>query len=365
MREENRKCVVIASVLKPVNDTRMFEKIGLTLASNGYAVHVVGTGEGKSEQVRMHSMGPFGRFTLKRLVAPLIILQKIFSIKPRIFVITTHELLFISLLAKTFLRCKIIYDVQENYYRNVLYTNAFPAFLRTLVASYVRLKEKLCSGFVDHFILAEKSYVRELTFIDNRFTIAENKVRRTSFNGIAAADRGCKLLFTGTLAESTGVFIAIELTKALHSIDPNVDLTIVGHASQKATLQKIRHAIIDCYFIHLTGGEELVPHEVILDSIRNADFGIVSYPPNPSTSGSTPTKLYEYLGFQLPMLLISGNTHWQQLCEQYSAAVVFKYPLTDARHVHSEMKNRAFYTTIPDSVFWESEEAALLSVFAL
>jgi glycosyltransferase involved in cell wall biosynthesis len=366
MKEENRKCVVIASVLKPVNDTRMFEKIGLTLASKGYEVHVIGSSHGKSETVTMHSLGSFRRISKKRLLAPFSVLQKLFSIRPQILIITTHELLFISFWVKAILRCKVIYDVQENYYRNIKYTNAFPLILRAPIAAYVRLKEKLSSGFVDHFILAEKSYASELSFIGDRFTIIENKVKRTAFKREQTSLPGIKLLFTGTLAESTGVFIAIDIAKALHAIDPTVQLTIIGYAPQSGTLGQIQRAVTNSPFIHLSGGDHLVAHEVILENIRNADFGIVSYPPNPSTSGSIPTKLYEYLGFQLPVLLIDGNPRWIELCNRYSAAVLFQYPLAgDVERLYGEMKNRAFYTTIPEEVFWESEELKLLPILVL
>ena len=43
MADSKKSTVVIASVLKPVDDSRMYEKIGLTLAGSGrYDVHVIG-----------------------------------------------------------------------------------------------------------------------------------------------------------------------------------------------------------------------------------------------------------------------------------------------------------------------------------
>jgi hypothetical protein len=365
MREERRKCVVIASVLKPVDDTRMFEKIGLTLASNGHDVHVIGVGEAQSNAVKIHSLGKFSRLSLRRLAAPFIVLRKVIAIKPHFFIITTHELLWVSLMAKILTGCKVVYDVQENYYRNILHTKVFAGIARPLIAGYVRLKEKLSSPFIEHFILAEKSYERELSFLRNRFTIVENKVKRLHAD-IRKQSRGKnRLLFSGTLAESTGVFIAIDVAKALHEIDSTIELTIIGFASQQETLNKIREVIRDFPFMHLTGGSELVPHEVIMQSIMNADLGFICYPPNPSTSGSTPTKLYEYLGYQLPILLLNHHEHWRELCERYSAAVLFDYPLHDPILLLDEMKNRPFYATLPGDVFWESEEAKLLSVFLL
>ena len=48
MADSKKSTVVIASVLKPVDDSRMYEKIGLTLAESGrYDVHVIGCAERK------------------------------------------------------------------------------------------------------------------------------------------------------------------------------------------------------------------------------------------------------------------------------------------------------------------------------
>ena len=42
MQEVKKRRIVLASVLKPVNDSRMFEKMGQSLAPY-YEVHIMGT----------------------------------------------------------------------------------------------------------------------------------------------------------------------------------------------------------------------------------------------------------------------------------------------------------------------------------
>ncbi len=42
MQEIKKRRIVLASVLKPVNDPRMFEKMGQSL-SHHYEVHIIGT----------------------------------------------------------------------------------------------------------------------------------------------------------------------------------------------------------------------------------------------------------------------------------------------------------------------------------
>ncbi|MFZ6011929.1 MAG: glycosyltransferase [Bacteroidota bacterium] len=368
MPEEKKKKIVIASVLKPVNDSRMFEKIGISLAlSKSYEIHIIGfpASTVSHPSIQFHSLPYFKRLSLARVLAPWRILKKILYLQPDLLIITTHELLVAGFLTRIFTGCKLIYDIQENYYRNLLYSHGFPPIIRTLLALYVRAKETLSPMYVNYFFLAEMGYVKELTFPQKRMIILENKTIRTNVSRTPGRldEKIIKLLFTGTLAPTTGVFTAIELATKLHHLDPRIQLTIAGYCAQPAVLRQIKKAIGQYTHITLVGGDVLVPHERILNHIRDSHFGIIAYPKNPSTENSIPTKLYEYLGNLLPILLIDHQP-WQKLCEPYRAAVVFDADRIDAHSLLHAMKNQAFYPSSPTEVFWDNEAPKLLQTVA-
>src|SRR5688500_9346873 len=318
MADSKKSTVVIASVLKPVDDSRMYEKIGLTLAGSGrYDVHIIGCDSAriKNESLTQHAFRPFRRISLRRFFAPWKIFLMARKAKPDIFMIATHELLYVALLLKMLTGCRIIYDIRENYYWNILYTPAFPLLLKPFIAFYVRGKEMLSARFVDHFLLAEKGYEQELKFPGNRYTVIENKVslhcierERPDFT---VEGRPIHLIFSGTIAETTGVFTAIDLAVKLHVIDDRIRLTIIGFCSQRRVLEKIRLLIQPRPFIKLITRDSPIPHAEIFDHIQRSDFGLVTYQINPSTMNSIPTKVYEYLGFKLPILLVNqiGRAH--------------------------------------------------------
>jgi len=362
MQERKKRRIVIASVLKPVDDTRMLEKLGQSLA-DVYDVHIIGFPSSNtlhSNKIKLHPLPRFNRLSIGRLSAPWKILKKLFGLRPVLLIISTHELLFIALLTKLSLHTKIIYDVRENYARNIKHTNAFPVGLRTLLALYVRFKEWIAKPFIDQFFLAEKEYVHELAFPVSRTTILENKYKRSlPFEKKEKAGHSLQLLFSGTLAESTGVFTAINLASALHGVDTSITLTIIGYCARGETLNKIKHAIHDKSFIVLKGGDQLVPHTEILKAIQQADAGIIAYPPNPSTINSIPTKLYEYLGNQLPILLIHHDT-WVSICATFPAAIVFDEKLAEPETILRDLQNTRFYIRTSPSIFWETEETKLL-----
>jgi hypothetical protein len=284
----------------------------------------------------------------------------VLKLKPDYFIITTHELLLTALWCKFLTGCKVLYDVQENYYRNIWYTTAFPIGIRSVLALWVRLKERLLHPIVTAYILAEKGYTDELPFA-KPYLVLENKITK------ALADRYRKkqqtgyanLLFTGTLAETTGVFDAIRLTEELHTQDPSFTLTIIGHAPSTSVHNQLLKLSAQKNFIQYRGSEQPIPHESILNAIHKADFGIIWYPPNPSTACSIPTKLYEYMGLHLPVL-ISHNEQSEALVEQNKTGLVINQT-PDYQQLISEMKNFKF-PDIRVNLYFDEDVPALIQL---
>ncbi|HTE33470.1 MAG TPA: hypothetical protein VK666_23975 [Chryseolinea sp.] len=363
MQEIKKRRIVLASILKPANDPRMFEKIGQTLVRD-YEVHIIGYACPQATeplQISFHSIGPFPRISWVRFFSPWVVMLKVLKLRPSLLIICTHELLFSALLLKTLIGCRVIYDVQENYALNIFHGNTFAPVLKTFLGSYVRLKEWLLSPLPDHYLLAEKSYAEEARFIGKDCTVLENKLKRFSEEGtvrLSAADGNIHLLFSGTLAESTGVFVAIDIASALHQFDRRIRLRVCGYAAQPKIRERLRSVAANKSFVKLQGIDSLVPHHQIIREIQSADFGVVSYPPNVSTRDALPTKLFEYLGYKLPMLL-TDHQPWVTYCQEYPAAVVFQAQAFDPKAVLHQMHQMQFFITTPDQVFWDDQEEKL------
>lgn len=360
-----KRRIVLASVLKPVNDTRMTEKMAATLAASGkHEVHVIGYPSAErisDDKIQFHAFPAFGRISLGRLMARLKTLEITLKVRPELLIVTTHELLGVAIANRILFGTKIIYDVQENYSRNIRFTNAFPRGTRALIAGLVRLKERVSSGFISQFILAEKSYRDELTFVKNKFTIIENKCRvPEGFIRTGSPDR-FRLVFTGTLADSTGVLEAIQLAKMLHALEPKIQLHIVGYCQQPDVLKLIEKEVAAHSFITLTGGKNLVPHSIIIDAIAHADFGIIYYPMSPHLENKTPTKLFEYLALRLPILL-QNHRPWTDRCAPYSASLSVDFLHPDPNALVDQMRSARFFTSHPEDVTWTSEEQKLLTL---
>ena len=357
-----KRRIVLASILKPVDDTRMSEKLAASLAKiEGYEVSIIGYPSRTKihdDSITRMPLQSFKRISFGRLVAPLAVLKKCIQVKPELLIVNTHELLIVSVLNRILFGTKIVYDIQENYARNILYTPAFAGPIRPLLAGWVRLKEMLLTPLFDGVLLAEKCYQNELPFVRSESVVLENKaVVPANFKRQPSAGK-IKLVFTGTLAESTGVFQAISLAQKLHQLNPKVELEIIGYCAVPATLVKIKSAEAGCSFIKLTGGDHLVPHSQILEALRTANFGIVCYPPAPHIQGKVPTKFYEYLACQLPVLL-QPYAPWVDICTPFDAAVIVDFENPDLEQIMPKLEG-SFYTTQPVNVTWQAEEARFL-----
>jgi len=179
-----------------------------------------------------------------------------------------------------------------------------------------------------------------------------------------------RLLFSGTLAESTGVFQAIGLAKKLHILNQTVQLTLIGYCAKAETLRKIHEEIKGSDFIHLYGGDRLVPHPDVVGAIYASDFGIVCYPPSRHTENAIPTKLYEYLACRLPIIL-QHHVPWVELASRFQACLAIDFPTVDPFALLQQMQS-TFYTRSPavvpsesrldqTGVTWESEAEKLLA----
>ncbi len=360
-----KRRIVLASLLKPLNDTRMFEKMGVSLArTEAYEVHVIGypsREEMSDPSIHFHPLPKFSRLGFGRIRARLKALQFAIKVKPELLIVTTHELLGVAILIRILFGARIIYDIQENYYRNILYTHAFPRGTRTIIASLVRFKERIISPFIHHFILAEKGYLTELSFVKNKCTVIENKCQLPAGFQRKPGSDFIELIFSGTLAESSGVFLAIDLAKKLHSVESKIKLTLIGYCAQDNVLRKIKREISGHPFITLRGGHELVAHTSIMNALATANFGIIAYPVSPHIKNKIPTKLYEYLACELPILL-QNHPPWTAICAPLHASITLDFENPDIGTVLGKIHADHFYLRKLDGMTWSTEEQKLLDL---
>lgn len=361
-----KKQIVIGSLLKPVDDIRHYHKFALSLAkTNKYGFNIIGfnsKNHSSHPDIQFLPLFKFHRLSPARVLAQLRFLAHLFQLKPELVIVNTAELLAVSVLNRILFGGRLVYDLQENYRHNIRHLSPLPSFLKAVAAWYTRATERLCAPFIDHFILAENSYAA-LPFVGSNRTVIQNKTIAWPQPASRAKNSpDPTFLFSGTLSETYGLREAIDAFRLIQKSAPGSKLHFCGKVHDGKSLRLIQEAINCNPSIHLTGGADGVSHEVIRSAIIEADFGLVFYPDNPAINDCFPTKVWEYMAGQLPMVVQPGKP-WTSYCMDKQAALV----LTESNEesmVEQLLRKTDFYPASVNysDIYWSNEEPKLVGL---
>ncbi|MBC7391376.1 MAG: hypothetical protein H7329_19405 [Opitutaceae bacterium] len=340
--------IVIGSVLKPLTDVRHYYKIALSLTKLPNAKITILARQVQdaptNPAIELKSITPAQYSLIQRFLATYLFIGRLFRIRPNIIIVCTHELLIAAIIYKSIFGGKLIYDIQENYALNIVSNKTYSSYFKFFLSKYIRLKEDLCSKFVDRFWLAESCYQHELKFLHGNFDVFENKsMIERDIKPVSFQDQSkIKLIFSGTIAEENGIFEAINLTKQLYDINPDYSLLITGCCHNTVLFKKIKELTERCTFILINISTEPIDYQIIKEEIRNADIGLICYQTQANFINKIPTKLYEYLSVGLPILLTT-NTSWTELCCRYNASIELDFKQYDPIEIDRIIRSVLFY----------------------
>ena len=372
--------VLLASVLKPVDDTRMRGKFAETLLERPYThVHVAGREASGDLQCRedeqlprlnYHRIFSGSRLSLGRLAAQWRYWSLLQRLHPNIVIVHAPELLPLTLLWQRLGQGrKFLYDIRENYALNITTQRVYQSLTQRWLAAGLRWVETQAARHAAGLILAEASYSDELPFLTerpaSRVVVLENKYQPapaeslpTHARLLPAPTEALQLLYSGTISELNGVWEAIALTEQLHRAWPGgARLTIIGFCQQPELLQALRTKVADHpAWLTLIGGADLVPHERIVAQIGHSHIGLLAYRQHPSTERCRPTKLFEYLAHGLP-IISTPNSMWRLLLDEYGAGLQLDLSLpVETPVLVEQLQHRLFYPHgVPTAVRWAGE----------
>lgn len=362
----SKKVVAILSVLKPVDDTRNLEKIASSLGNtNKYDINIIGFWAKNLpdvQNINYHPIFHFDRLSIQRLFAPIKILQLLIKVKPELIIVTCSELLIVTCAYKIIFGSKIIYDIQENYYRNIVYTSTYPKPLRHIIGLAIRGTEWITAPFFDRFILAEKVYKDQLRFMRTCYEVIENKavipaaLKRTQSTNKPRTT----FLYSGTIARHYGIFDAVNFIKTFHALNNDTELRIVGFAPDHKVFRSLSTEITGCNYIDIVGGNKLVPHNQILKEMTNADFCLLPYQNNKSTEGRMPTKLFECLALEIPMI-ITPNETWNSIIAENNAGIIHNFQSANIPLKKIE-SGSYFGNNLSNNYLWNQEQSKILNI---
>ena len=150
------------TILNPAVHTRIFYKLALSQIKLGYEVSICGQDPQSvpyiKKQVQIYPMPKLSRLGIKRLIIPLKLFLQAYRIRANIYTIHTPELLWVGWGLKKLMGCKVIYDVHEDYEKNIRYAGYYSSWLRNALRGLLRLNQKLFVPTYDAVSYAEVCY---------------------------------------------------------------------------------------------------------------------------------------------------------------------------------------------------------------
>ncbi|WP_339926061.1 glycosyltransferase [uncultured Cyclobacterium sp.] len=358
--------LIIASVLKPLDDSRMLYKLGFSIReTNKYDLNIIGFSTKKTPKVKNIRLieifsGP--RTHPARLLVPFKFLKQLFKIKPAIVIVTTFELLPVATIGKWLLSYRLIYDVQENYVKNLVYNQTLPPLGRILGISMVKISEKFSQHAIDHYLFAEQCYVSEMPAI-NKHTVIENKAAIPALfkPSFPLLNPGAPhFIISGTITPVYGVIPAINWFLQLNKYLKKSKLTIVGHCPMKDFAEELAQNYGAIKGIKLELSQNPLPASFIQEKIELADVLLLPYLQLPSIKDKIPTKLYEGIASQ-KVILMADNPLWKTIVDKYPAGMCIDFSAKEnALNVWKTLLNLDFYQFPPDaSIDWQVESKKL------
>jgi glycosyltransferase involved in cell wall biosynthesis len=301
-------------------DPRVFYKQCASLRDAGFDVHLIAPHDAdeRVDGISIHALSRRAH-RVQRLFLQPEVYRRVRGLSADVIQIHDPELLPLLFALKATTDARVVYDMHENYRSK-----------GPIAGAALRVLERWAFTWIDHVLLAERSYRRIVqghdvphTFIGNYFVpIGED----TPDDPVTEASGGppTRLLYTGTVSDSRGLGTMVDLAAAIRKQDRAETLTMVGvchHDDQRTRSQRRirRDGLRDV--LDWVGGDTYVPPSDMPPYYRRADVGLALCEPHPNHTGSLLTKFYEYLHYGLP-IICSDFPLWHEFVETHDCGAV-------------------------------------------
>ncbi|MFC2029465.1 glycosyltransferase family 4 protein [Chloroflexota bacterium] len=200
-----------------------------------------------------------------------------------------------------------IYDIHEAYSEFIQVKDYMPGWLRYPVAWVFRWLEPLLARLQSALVFTDDQIAAAFTRLDcPKATLYNFPGRSLVDQGVAATEnlerRNATILYLGGLERNRGSELMLEAFANVHRQVPAARLLIVGHFMPSQLEDEVRE---DAARRGLENAVEItgrVPFEEIGQYLRRAAVGWVPWQPVPKNKKNTPTKLFEYMAYALPIV---------------------------------------------------------------
>lgn len=211
------------------------------------------------------------------------------------------ELLPVGVLLKIFSRGKVLYDVHEDYGKQLLSKPYLPKWLRRSMSILINLIENLSAVFFDGIVTATDDILKKFSYhkaalsVKNYPVISYFSVEKTDQNKHRYNGKVFNLVYAGNISKERGL---VEMIRSLAYIEQPVKLSVYGNYDLNDADFKLNM---------LEGFDKVeflgwIEHRQVVATLDRYDAGIVCLHPLPNYITALPIKLFEYMAAGLPVI---------------------------------------------------------------
>lgn len=262
-----------------------------------------------------------------------------------------------------FLGRRVIYDVHEDYPKNILQKVYIPEIIKKPTSIFIKVLEYFSSKLFDAIIAATPSIeTRFLNYNKNTYLVCNYPIVNELYDENIQETRD-GFCYVGAISEIRGIYELVDSLKY-----SKVKLYLAGPYSEESFMNKIKALegwkYVE-YFDHAN-------RETVKKIFSKSLAGYVTLYPSPNHIDSLPTKMFEYMSAGLPVIA-SDIPFWKELIHKYDCGLNVNpfdsSAIAKATSFIKRDKNQYLRFSqnalrlVKDEVNWENEEIKLLELY--
>jgi hypothetical protein len=351
-----KKKIIFASVLKPADEVRMYEKLGASLLRDSRFEAIFFGSETSSENLtrgRFEEDFHYSRNPFLRVLRSISFLFTCLEIRPDLIVICTWELILPALIIKGIRGSLLVYDIQENYYKNTLGLSFLRRMFLFPIAAFIQAVENLGRPFFSATIMAEDCYLREMKSFANTAIVLKNKSIRNPIKMAPVVHQKTTLIYCGTISNQTGLGQIENLAKSIFNKDTQIK--IIGHCPGKRDLMRVQALEEKFHCIDIQVGLKPQAHGIILSEIERANYCLALYEINHVISDRIPSKFYESLGKRTPVIAFK-NDSYETFFKKHGGGILVDSIDQIPEIFYPQIKREVDFHFSDQDIFWIGED---------
>lgn len=362
------KKIVQITTAHPRSDTRIFLKMSKSLSKKYDMTLLVADKPGNdyTSKIKVESVLKTGekksrifRFTIINLR----LLIKCILNKFDIYHFHDPDFIPAAFILKIFNK-KVIYDVHEDYPKNILQSEYLPKWTQSLISWFIEKLEIFTLRFFDGVIAATPSIQhRLLKHSTNCININNYPIINELNESSNKKDQKDGICFVGSISKVRGI------TELIRSLEySKTKLYLAGSASDLNYFNGLK-TLNGWKYVHFLGQ---INREQIKQLFSKCFAGVVTFLPTPNHIDALPNKLFEYMSAGLP-LIASDFESWHDLITKNRVGLTVnpKSPKLIARatlELINNSKLRAEFSInsikiINSKLNWSKEESKLFNLY--